>query len=430
MSTQDYIEEPDNERGQSDTISVKEELRECFGKFGEIGDVYMDGRKTSGSGSQVSMSTQANVGDGMQSSSVLRGLQWSLTDSSGIMRLVVDNPVGVQRETVEMMTARVQTDENDDAGVRPVMTALLRTSTEMPDEQAETGFLDGASLAHRLSDNECGQGELDSPEIGRSVVDRSVGVQCKTVELKTVGAQTDENEDACARPVMLAPLRLSTEIPDEAVWGTLTPTTGATAAERRVFDGAGTDPPQSGSSGSEREIRAGPTVLTHHADSSLEAQCQCPAVGHETGYDEDVTVITHQVGSSFEAEHEARYDGDVHPKGTDGPLETTHTDEAASSESSEATVEPGQEASDREDSESGALYTPELDIVFDALVELAGDGRCWVPVRQIQAQTSLRLWRLEELLEEWECMGAICRDDTRRNVAFGSSVADALEDEY
>ena len=44
------------------------------------------------------------------------------------------------------------------------MTALLRTSTEMPDEQAETGFLDGASLAHRLSDNECGQGELDSPE--------------------------------------------------------------------------------------------------------------------------------------------------------------------------------------------------------------------------------------------------------------------------
>ena len=83
---------------------------------------------------------------------LLRGLQWSLTDSSEIMRLVVDNPVGVQRETVEMMTARVQTDENDHAGVRPVMTALLRTSTEMPDEQAETGFLDGASLAHRLSE--------------------------------------------------------------------------------------------------------------------------------------------------------------------------------------------------------------------------------------------------------------------------------------
>ena len=142
MFTQEYIEEPDIERGQSDTISVKEELRECFG---EIGEMYMDGKKTSGSVSQVSMPTQANVGDGMQSSSVLRRLQWSLTDSSEIMRLVVDNPVGVQRETVEM---------------------------------------------------------------------------------KTVGAQTDENEDACARPVMMAPLRLSTEIPDEAAWGTLTPTTG------------------------------------------------------------------------------------------------------------------------------------------------------------------------------------------------------------
>ena len=152
-------------------------------------------------------------------------------------------------------------------------------------------------------------------------------------------------------------------------------------------------------------------------------------MGHETGY-EDVTVITHQVGSPFEAEHEARCDGDVPPKGTDGPLETTHTDEAASSESSEANVEPGQEASDREDSESDAPYTPELDIVFDALVELAGDSRYWVPVRQIQAQTSLRLRRLEELLEVWECMGVICRDDTRRNVAFGSSVADAFEDEY
>ena len=127
---------------------------------------------------------------------------------------------------------------------------------------------------------------------------------------------------------------------------------------------------------------------------------------------------------------EAECDEDASLKSTYGPLETMHTDEAASRESSEATVEPGQEASDGEDSESDAPYTPELDIVFDALVELAGDGRCWVPVRQIQAQTSLQLWRLEELLEEWECMGVICRDDMRRNVAFGSSVADALEDEY
>ena len=127
---------------------------------------------------------------------------------------------------------------------------------------------------------------------------------------------------------------------------------------------------------------------------------------------------------------EAERDEDAPPKSTYGPLETMHIVGAASRESSVATVEPGQEASDGEDSESDAPYTPELDIVFDALVELAGDGRCWVLVRQIQAQTSLQLWRLEELLEEWECMGVICRDDMRRNVAFGSSVADALEDEH
>ena len=72
-----------------------------------------------------------------------------------------------------------------------------------------------------------------------------------------------------------------------------------------------------------------------------------------------------------------------------------------------------------------------LDTVFDATCELAGeDGGDWVPVRQIQAQTSLRLERLEELFEEWECMGVICRDDTRLEVAFCPSVTDALENEY
>ena len=80
------------------------------------------------------MSTQANVGDGMQSSSVLRGLQWSLTDSSEIMRLVVDNPEGVQRETVELKTVGAQIDENEDVCARPVMMAPLRLSTEIPDE--------------------------------------------------------------------------------------------------------------------------------------------------------------------------------------------------------------------------------------------------------------------------------------------------------
>ena len=60
---------------------------------------------------------------------------------------------------------------------------------------------------------------------------------------------------------------------------------------------------------------------------------------------------------------------------------------------------------------------------------LGKDGCDWVLVRQIQAHTSLRLWRLEELLKEWECMGVICRDDTRLGVAFCPSVADALKDE-
>ena len=53
---------------------------------------------------------------------------------------------------------------------------------------------------------------------------------------------------------------------------------------------------------------------------------------------------------------------------------------------------------------------------------LGKDGCDWVLVRQIQAHTSLRLFRLEELLKE-------CRDDTRLGVAFCPSVADALKDE-
>ena len=50
----------------------------------------------------------------------------------------------------------------------------MMMSTEMPDEQAETGTLDGASLAYRLSDNKCGQSELDSSVVWRPVVGRPV----------------------------------------------------------------------------------------------------------------------------------------------------------------------------------------------------------------------------------------------------------------
>ena len=60
-----------------------------------------------------------------------------------------------------------------------------------------------------------------------------------------------------------------------------------------------------------------------------------------------------------------------------------------------------------------APYTTETDTVFVALVELVGeDGRDWVLVRHIQAQTSLQLERLEELFEEWECREA-CAGMTR-----------------
>ena len=121
--------------------------------------------------------------------------------------------------------------------------APLRMSTEMPNEQAETGTLDGASLAYRLSDNKCGLSELDSSVISRPVVGKLVGVQCETVELTTSRVQIDENDDAGARP-------------------------------------------------------------------SLEAPRQCPVDENEAGCDEDAS-----------------------PKSTCRPLETMHTDVAASSES-------------------------------------------------------------------------------------------------
>ena len=45
----------------------------------------------------------------------------------------------------------------------------------------------------------------------------------------------------------------------------------------------------------------------------------------------------------------------------------------------------------------------ELDVALDALSELSGEDGCdWVLVRCVQALTSLRPWRPEELLEVWE----------------------------
>ena len=140
------------------------------------------------------------------------------------------------------------------------------------------------------------------------------------------------------------------------------------------------------------------TVIEHVAPAGT---CAAPAPGSE------------YAPTAANAANEAGCDEDASPQSTYGPLETMHIDVAAVNGSSMATFELGQETSDGEDFESDAPYTPELDTVFDAL-----------------AQTSLQLERLEELLEEWECMGVICRDDTRLEVAFCLSVMDALEDEY
>ena len=246
------------------------------------------------------------------------GMQPPVLYSAEIMSSVTDRSVGVQCDTAELKTAGAQTDENEDAG--------------------------------------------DSSEIMRFVASRLVSVQCDTAELKTAGAQTDENDDD-----LTAPRRLSIGIPgDQPAGGALTPTTDTTVAERRVSDEAGTDPPESDASGSEKEIRLGPTALTQDVDSSREAQSHCSAVGHETGYDEEVTAITDQVGSAFESEQEAGCGGDedAPPKGIYGLPETTHTDVAASG--SEAETSDG-------DSECDEPYSPDLDIVFD--VRRAGRGR-------------------------------------------------------
>ena len=289
----------DNERGQSDFFS------ECADKFGEIGDVYMDGKKTSGSTPDTMIEHVAPAGSC--------------------------------------------------AAPTPVTEHSPTATGAAPDTVIEYVALAGTCAAPAPASARC-------------------RVHCASTS--SVLCCTSDRRVLCR-----------------------------TSARRRVQRASTSGSPRLSTEHAPTNACATPDTLIEYVASA--GTCAAPA-------------------PVFEAECEE----DASPKSTYGPLETMHIDEAASRESSEATVEPGQEASDGEDSESDAPYTPELDIVFDALVELAGDGRCWVPVRQIQAQTSLQLWRLEELLEEWECMGVICRDDMRRNVAFGSSVADALEDEH
>ena len=240
-----------------------------------------------------------------------------------------------------------------------------------------------------------------SVESMSSVTDGSVGGQCDTAELKTTGifenddegdsseitrvrrtagAQTEENDDD-----MMAPPSLSTEtFGDQAAGGALTPTTDPTGAGRRVFD------------------------------ELLESECL--AVELETGDEAEERAIFHQAASAAEAEQGRERDEDAPPEVTYGLPETTHIDVAASDE--------GAETSDG-DSECDEPYSPDLDTIFDAIGELA-DGREWVPMRQLQARTSLSLERLKELLEEWVFMGVIVLDDTKSKVALCLSAAEAL----
>ena len=57
------------------------------------------------------------------------------------------------------------------------------------------------------------------------------------------GRNSNEDDDAGARPVLTSPRRPSTEMPDEhAAQGTIAPTTVAAGAERRELDETGTVP--------------------------------------------------------------------------------------------------------------------------------------------------------------------------------------------
>ena len=293
-----------------------------------------------------------------------------------IMSLVTDRSVGVQCDTAELKTAGAQTDESDDAGDSSAesMSSVTDRSVGV---QCDTVELKTAGAQTDESDD-AGDSSVESMS---SVTDGSVGFQCDSAVRKTAGAQTDENDDDT-----MAPLSLSTEtFGDQAAGGALAPTTDTMGAERRVSD-------------------------------------ECPAVELETGDEAVVTAIIHQVGGAAEAEQEAGGDGDddAPPEGIYGLPETTHIDVAASDEGSEAETSDG-------DSECDEPYSPDLDTVFDAIGELAGkDGRDWVPVRQLQARTSLSLERLKELLEEWVFMGVIDWDDTRSEVALCLSAAEAL----
>ena len=247
--TQEYIEEPDNERGQSD-------FSECADKFGEIGDVYMDGKKTSGSAPDTMIERVAPAGS---------------------------------------CAARA-----------PVTEHAPTAANAAPDTVIEYVAPAGTCAA-------------PAP----------VSAWCRVHRASTSSVLCCTS----ARRVLCR-----------------------TSARRRV---------------QRASISGSPRFTTEHAPTNA---CATPDTLIEY-------VASAGTCASPAPVFEAECDEDASPKSTYGPLETMHTDEAASRESPEATVEPGQEASDGEDSESDAPYTPELDIVSARRLRML--SKTSIDVRQI-----------------------------------------------
>ena len=280
--------------------------------------------------------------------------------------------------------------ELDETGTVPHAGASpRRPSTEMPDEHAAQGSLTRTTVAAGAERRELDEtGKV--PQAGvASTSPRSPSTECRDEQAAQGICLASKTEaDTCKLQAYLqqrgvfAATFLKPAVPSAGSIARI----GATVAERRVFEEARADPPEDCSSGSEEETRASPTVSTHSADSSLQAQRQCPVVEHGAWSDDDEV------------------------------------------------LELGQEVSDG-DNEFDEPHKAELEVLFDTIDELAEkDGRDWVQVRQIhqvmRACTTMSLGRLKGLLGVWESAGIIYRNDTRSEVALCESAMKAFDDKY
>ena len=274
---------------------------ECADKFGEIGDVYMDGKKTSGSAPDTMIEHVAPAGSCAAPAPV--------TEHSPTATCAAPDAVIEYVATAGTCAAPA-----------PVTEYVPTAANAAPDTVIEYGAPAGTCAA-------------PAPASARCRVHRAStsSVLCCT----------------SARRVLCR-----------------------TSARRRVQRASTSGSPRFTTEHAPTNACATPDTLIEYVASA--GTCAAPAPVFEAECDEDAS-----------------------PKSTYGPLETMHTDEAASRESSEATVEPGQEASDGEDSESDAPYTPELDVVFDALErwQETGDAGCLCARSRRRPPCSCGDWR-------------------------------------